>query len=120
MKNSEEKLKMEKEKLELEIKGLKENISKNKSEIQNLNNNILINQREINNLKENNKNYRNENNKLWEEINKLKQYHIISNQKLNGKYDFDSKIIESKDNINFILDYIKQNGSCRADSFGNA
>jgi small nuclear ribonucleoprotein (snRNP)-like protein len=57
----------------------------------------LINQGEINNLKENNKNYKNENNKLWDEINKLKQYHI------------DSKIIESKDNINFILDYIKQN-----------
>jgi len=109
MKNSEEKLKMEKEKLELEIKGLKENISKNKSEIQNLNNNILINQREINNLKENNKNYRNENNKLWEEINKLKQYLIISNQKVNEKIDLDSKIIESKSNINFILDYIKQN-----------
>ena len=44
-----------------------------------------------------NKNYKNENIQLWEEINKLKLYHI------------DSKIIESKDNINFILDYIKQN-----------
>jgi hypothetical protein len=57
----------------------------------------LINQSEINNLKENNKNYKNENIQLWEEIYKLKLYHI------------DSKIIESKDNINFILDYIKQN-----------
>ena len=109
IKDLKEKLKMEKEKHELEIKDLKENISKNKREIQKLNDNILINQSEINNLKENNKDYKNENNQLWEEINKLKQYHIISNQKLNGKYDFDSKIIESKDNINFILDYIKQN-----------
>ena len=46
-------------------------------------------------------NYVNENKKLWEEINKLKE-----NNKINS---FDSKIIESKDNIKFIIDYIKQN-----------
>ena len=109
MKNSEEKLKIEKEKLELEIKGLKENISKNKSEIQNLNNNILINQREINNLKENNKNYRNENNKLWEEINKLKEYHIKFYHKTNFINSFDSNIINSINQFNFIFDYIEQN-----------
>ena len=39
----------------------------------------------------------------------MKQYLIISNQKVNEKIDLDSKIIESKSNINFILDYIKQN-----------
>ena len=95
IKNLEENYKIEKAKHESEIKDLKENISKNQSE-------ILI-------LKENNINYKNENKKLWEEINKLKEYHIRFNQKENQMISFDSKIIKSTDNIKFIFDYIKQN-----------
>ena len=87
IKNLEENYKIEKAKHESEIKDLKENISKNQSE-------ILI-------LKENNINYKNENKKLWEEINKLKEYHIRFNQKENHMNSFDSKIIKSIDNIKF-------------------
>ena len=88
IKNLEENIKLEKTKHNSEIKELKDNIS---------------------NLKENNIRYENENKKLWEEINKLKESQIIFNNKENAINSFDSKIIESKDNINFILDYIKQN-----------
>ena len=95
IKNSEEDYKIEKIKNESEIRGLKEIISKNQSEIKN--------------LKENNLNIKNENKKLWEEIDRLKKYHEIPNQKENKISNFDSKIIESKDSISFILDYIKQN-----------
>ena len=95
IKNSEEDYKIEKIKNESEIRGLKEIISKNQSEIKN--------------LKENNLNIKNENKKLWEEIDRLKKYHAIPNQKENKISNFDSKIIESKDSISFILDYIKQN-----------
>ena len=95
IKNLEENYKIEKAKHESEIKELKKNISKNQSE-------ILI-------LKENNINYKNENKKLWEEINKLKEYHIRFNKKENQMNSFESKIIESIDNIKFIFDYIKQN-----------
>ena len=95
IKNSEEDYKIEKIKNESEIRGLKEIISKNQSEIKN--------------LKENNLNIKNENKKLWEEIDRLKKYHAITNQKENKISNFDSKIIESKDSISFILDYIKQN-----------
>ena len=84
--------------METNIKNLEENYKteklKHESEINYLKENISI-------LKENNMNYVNENKKLWEEINKLKE-----NNKINS---FDSKIIESKDNIKFIIDYIKQN-----------
>jgi len=95
IKNSEEDYKIEKIKNESEIRGLKEIISKNQSEIKN--------------LKENNLNIKNENKKLWEEIDRLKKYHAITNQKENKISNFDSKIIQSKDSISFILDYIKQN-----------
>ena len=95
IKNSEEDYKIEKIKNESEIRGLKEIISKNQSEIKN--------------LKENNLNIKNENKKLWEEIDRLKKYHAITNQKENKIINFDSKIIQSKDSISFILDYIKQN-----------
>ena len=88
IKNLEENIKLEKTKHNSEIKELKDNIS---------------------NLKENNIRYENENKKLWEEINKLKESQIIFNNKEDAINSFDSKIIESKDNINFILDYIKQN-----------
>ena len=88
IKNLEENIKLEKTKYNSEIKELKDNIS---------------------NLKENNIRYENENKKLWEEINKLKESQIIFNNKEDAINSFDSKIIESKDNINFILDYIKQN-----------
>ena len=84
--------------METNIKNLEENYKteklKHESEINYLKENISI-------LKENNMSYVNENKKLWEEINKLKE-----NNKINS---FDSKIIESKDNIKFIIDYIKQN-----------
>ena len=95
IKNLEENYIIEKAKHESEIKELKKHISKNQSE-------ILI-------LKENNINYKNENKKLWEEINKLKEYHIRFNKKENHMNSFDSKIIESIDNIKFIFDYIKRN-----------
>ena len=39
----------------------------------------------------------------------MKKYHAITNQKENKIINFDSKIIQSKDSISFILDYIKQN-----------
>ena len=90
IKNSEEDYKIEKIKNESEIRGLKEIISKNQSEIKN--------------LKENNLNIKNENKKLWEEIDRLKKYHAITNQKENKISNFDSKIIESKDSISFILE----------------
>ena len=88
IKNLEENIKLEKTKHNSEIKELKDNIS---------------------NLKENNIRYENENKKLWDEINKLKESQIKFSNKEDAINSFDSKIIESKDNINFILDYIKQN-----------
>ena len=88
IKNLEENIKLEKTKHNSEIKELKDNIS---------------------NLKENNIRYENENKKLWDEINKLKESQIKFINKDDAINSFDSKIIESKDNINFILDYIKQN-----------
>ena len=113
IKSLEENYKIEKAKNEYETKNLKENYIKEKekheSEIKHLKENISNNQREISNLKEYNINYKNENKKLWEEINKLKEYHIKINQKEKQNIFLDSKIIESKDKINFIFDYIKQN-----------
>ena len=113
IKSLEENYKIEKAKNEYETKNLKENYIKEKekyeSEIKHLKENISINQREISNLKEYNIIYKNENKKLWEEINKLKEYHIKINQKEKQNIFLDSKIIESKDKINFIFDYIKQN-----------
>ena len=88
IKNLEENIKLEKTKHNSEIKELKDNIS---------------------NLKENNIRYENENKKLWDEINKLKESQIKFSNKDDAINSFDSKIIESKDNINFILDYIKKN-----------
>ena len=113
IKSLEENYKIEKAKNEYETKNLKENYIKEKekheSEIKHLKENISNNQREISNLKEYNIIYKNENKKLWEEINKLKEYHIKINQKEKQNIFLDSKIIESKDKINFIFDYIRQN-----------
>ena len=39
----------------------------------------------------------------------MKESQIKFNNKEDAINSFDSKIIESKDNINFILDYIKKN-----------
>ena len=92
--------------METNIKNLEENIklekTKHNSEINELKDNIS-------NLKENNIRYENENKKLWDEINKLKESQIKFSNKDDAINSFDSKIIESKDNINFILDYIKKN-----------
>ena len=85
IKNLEENIKLEKTKHNSEIKELKDNIS---------------------NLKENNIRYENENKKLWDEINKLKESQIKFSNKDDAINSFDSKIIESKDNIIFILSYI--------------
>ena len=88
IKNLEENIKLEKRKHNSEIKELKDNIT---------------------NLKDNNIRYENENKKLWDEINKLKESQIKFSNKDDAINSFDSKIIESKENINFILDYIKKN-----------
>ena len=92
--------------METNIKNLEENLQTEKTthneEIKELKDNIA-------NLKENNMNYLNENKKLWEEINKLKESHKNFSLRENLMNSFDSKIIESKDNITFIFDYIKQN-----------
>ena len=83
-----------------ENKLLKEDISKNKNEI------LSKSKNEILSLKEENK-------KLWEEIKKIKEANNIcynNNVNNNNNYNsFDSKIINTKNEINFILDYIKEN-----------
>ena len=88
IKNLEENYKVEKIKNESEIKSLKENIINYKNE-------ILI--------------LREENKKLWEEIAKLKKYHEENNTIEKPVSTLDSKILNSIDSINFILNYIKQN-----------
>ena len=114
-----------------EISNLKE---ENKKLWNALNNNINFYKNEISNLKEENKNlwnalnnninfYKNEifnikeeNKKLWEENNKIKillekpKINIIETPRIesHNNFIFDSKII-SLSNINFILQYIRQN-----------
>ena len=101
-----------------EIKFIKINMQKEKQdclnrelnykkEIKNLNqyflNRELNYKKEISDLKEENK-------KLWNEINKLKnskeKNKIIEENKI---YNFDSKIIDSINKIDFILNYIRDN-----------
>ena len=60
-------------------------------------------------LKENNKTLLNENKKLWNEINEIKESIRSMNQYINLNSSFDSKIINSINEINFILNYIKYN-----------
>ena len=84
---------------------LKEDIAKNQKEIANLRENILSNKDEIILLKEENK-------KLWEAINTLKDLNINThnNRKLiPTKLSIDSKILESINDIDFVLDYIRKN-----------
>ena len=100
-----------------EIHSIKINNNKNESEIEKLKNNNLNHENEINKLNEiidNNKkellNLREENIKLKNEINILKKYH--EKPKENGSdnpFILDSKIIESKSSLDFILNYIRQN-----------
>ena len=50
----------------------------------------------------------NQNKRLWDEINLLKKYQQKSNIIEISKNSYlDSNIIDSKDSINFILDYIR-------------
>ena len=93
----EEKFKEERIKYESEIKELKECVIKYQNESTQLKENIMNYKNEISNLKEENK-------KLWEEINNLKKYHEKPQNK-----SFDSKIVESINSIDFILNYIRQN-----------
>ena len=130
IKNLEENSKKEKIKYELETKDLKENFSKfqinisnlydekfkneramNESEIKYLKQCVTKYQNESTQLKEDIMNYKNEisnlkeeNKRLWEEINNLKKFHERPQIKF-----IDSKIIESINSIDFILDYIRQN-----------
>ena len=118
----------------IEINNLNKNISNNNSEITNLKESIKFNENEISNLKEENKklwnalnnninfykneifNLKEENKKLWEENNKIKillekpKINIIETPRIesHNNFIFDSKII-SLSNINFILQYIRQN-----------
>ena len=78
-----------------ENKLLKEDISKNKNEILSL---------------------KEENKKIWEEITKIKNANNIcynnntnNSSNININNSFDSKIINTQNDINFILDYIKEN-----------
>ena len=93
----EEKFKKERTKYESEIKDLKECVIKYQNESTQLKENIMNYKNEISNLKEENK-------KLWEEINNLKKFHEKPQNK-----SFDSKIVESINSIDFILNYIRQN-----------
>ena len=98
-----------------EIHSIKINNNKNESEIEKLKNNNFNHENEINKLNEiidNNKkellNLREENIKLKNEINILKKYH--EKPKENGSdnpFILDSKIIESKSSLDFILNYIQ-------------
>ena len=73
-----------------------------KDEISILKNNISNNYNENISLREENK-------KLWDEINKIKEQIKKINVDLPIEITFDSKIINSLGEIDFILDYIKQN-----------
>ena len=90
-----------------ENKLLKEDISKNKNEISLLKVQISKNQNDISMLI-------NQNKSLWEEINKLKD-----NKKVTSiSTSFNSKILNNSINeINFILDYIREHD--KSFSFNN-
>ena len=95
-----------------EIKTIKINmkLSEENNKIERMNN-----ESEIKTLKENNLKYQNEisylkeeNKKLWEEINQIKKK-SKSPKKLDNLNYFDSKILDSINSIDFIIDYIRQN-----------
>ena len=96
VKNLFEEIKTFKANMNIEISNIKDNYE---SEIKELKENIPKYENEIQILKEEIEKRHNENEKLWEEINKLKQSKECKEQ---------SKKIETKDRINFILDYIRQ------------
>ena len=85
-----------KNKHESEIKMLKDELSK--MEENNVNKELNYN-KEISNMKEENK-------KLWDEINQFKR---IVNLNLMEKVNSNSQIIQSINSIDFILSYIKEN-----------
>ena len=104
--NSEEKAKNEKKKQESEIKELKENIKQLKENNSKLE---LRYKNEISDLKQ-------ENEKLWEQINKFKNF-IENSNKIEKEQSFDSIIVQSLNSIDFILKYIKENdGSCKCNN----
>ena len=86
--------------LKNEILLLKDNISKNTNEISFLKNNIINLGKEMFLLK-------NENKKLWDEINNLKE--LNKNNSQSSVHTFDSKILKSINEIDFILNYIRNN-----------
>ena len=86
--------------LKNEILLLKDNISKNTNEISVLKNNIINLGKEMFLLK-------NENKKLWDEINNLKE--LNKNNSQSSVHTFDSKILKSINEIDFILNYIRNN-----------
>ena len=92
-----------KQKHELEIKKLQQNISNYQNEIANLKTDMISNQQALFNSKEENK-------KLSKEIINLKktteQFILYEKTKLNF---FDSRTIGSFNSIDFILNYIRQN-----------
>ena len=106
MHNSEEKAKNEKKKQESEIKELKENIKQLKENNSKLE---LRYKNEISDLKQ-------ENEKLWEQINKFKNF-IENPNKIEKEQSFDSVIVQPLNSIDFILKYIKENdGSCKCNN----
>ena len=92
-----------KQKHELEIKKLQQNISNYQNEIANLKTDMISNQQALFNSKEENK-------KLSKEIINLKktteQFILFEKTKINF---FDSRTIGSFNSIDFILNYIRQN-----------
>ena len=86
--------------LKNEILLLKDNISKNTNEISFLKNNIINLGKEMFLLK-------NENKKLWDEINNLKE--LNKNNSQSSVSSFDSKTLKSINEIDFILNYIRNN-----------
>ena len=92
-----------KQKHELEIKKLQQNISNYQNEIANLKTDMISNQQALFNSKEENK-------KLSKEIINLKktteQFILYEKTKINF---FDSRTIGSFNSIDFILNYIRQN-----------
>ena len=95
-----------KNRYESEIKELKDEISNYQNDLSNIKadnaNRDIIYKKEISNLKEENK-------KLWDEINKLKIFFYESKEiEKNKTIQLNSKIT-SINSINFILDYIRKN-----------
>ena len=99
-----------------ENKLLKEEIEKNKKEINLLKQNISKNENEISLLRENNIKNNKEISLLWSEISNLKEinknnndYMVVNNEYKIVNGSFDSKIIKSINELDFIFNYIKEN-----------